>query len=165
MAAEVPGRRRARREGQGSARRAGRVADRRRTTRSSARTWPIASGRTSSGAASSIRWTTCASAIRPAISELLEELGKRLADYNFDMKKLIRDICTSRTYQLSAVANDSNRDDDSQFSHARLRRLRADVLLDSISEATEAPTHSAIRRRACARRSFTRARGAPTATS
>jgi hypothetical protein len=76
----------------------------------------------------------------PGNRELLQELGKRLAGYNFDLKKLIRDICASRTYQASAVANESNRDDDSQFSHARLRRLRADILLDAISEATDAPT-------------------------
>jgi len=35
------------------------------------------------------------------------------------------------------VANDSNRDDYTQFSHAKLRRLRADILLDSISSVTE----------------------------
>ena len=57
---------------------------RRRTTRCSARTWPIASGRSSSAAASSTRWTTCASAIRPAIANCCEELGQHLADYNFD---------------------------------------------------------------------------------
>ena len=52
------------------------------------------------------------------------------------MKKLVRDICTSRTYQLASASNASNRDDDAFFSHAKLRRLRADVLLDSISSAT-----------------------------
>lgn len=72
----------------------------------------------------------------PSNKELLTALGQHLADYNYDMKKLIRDICTSRTYQLSSVPNASNRDDDSFFSHAKLRRLRADVLLDSISSAT-----------------------------
>ena len=76
----------------------------------------------------------------PSNRELLQELGRRLASYNYDMKRLIRDICASRTYQLSAVANQSNRDDDSQFSHARLRRLRADILLDAISQATDVPT-------------------------
>jgi hypothetical protein len=71
---------------------------------------------------------------------LLEALGAHLADYTFDARRLIRDICTSRTYQLSAVPNATNRDDDQQFSHARLRRLRADVLLDSIAEVTETPS-------------------------
>ncbi|HKE21500.1 MAG TPA: DUF1549 and DUF1553 domain-containing protein [Bryobacteraceae bacterium] len=76
----------------------------------------------------------------PSNRELLESLGQHLADYNFDARKLIRDICTSRVYQLSSVPNATNRDDDSQFSHARLRRLRADVLLDSIAEVTDTPT-------------------------
>ncbi len=76
----------------------------------------------------------------PANSELLAALGQHLADYNYDARRLIRDICTSRIYQLSAVPNETNRDDDQQFSHAHLRHLRADVLLDSISEATGAPT-------------------------
>jgi len=76
----------------------------------------------------------------PSNRELLEALGQHLADYDFDARKLIRDICTSRVYQLSSMPNATNRDDDSQFSHARLRRLRADVLLDSIAEVTATPT-------------------------
>jgi hypothetical protein len=76
----------------------------------------------------------------PSNRELLETLGQHLADYDFDARRLIRDICTSQVYQLSSVPNATNRDDDSQFSHARLRRLRADVLLDSIAEVTATPT-------------------------
>jgi Protein of unknown function (DUF1549)/Protein of unknown function (DUF1553) len=76
----------------------------------------------------------------PSNRELLEALGQHLADYNFDARRLIRDICASRTYQLSAVPNETNRDDAQQFSHAHLRRLRADVLLDAISQVTETPS-------------------------
>jgi hypothetical protein len=76
----------------------------------------------------------------PSNRELLQTLGQHLADYHFDAKKLIRDICNSRTYQLSEVPNLTNRDDDTQFSRARLRRLRADVLLDSIAEVTGTAT-------------------------
>jgi hypothetical protein len=76
----------------------------------------------------------------PSNRELLEALGQHLAGYNFDARHLIRDICLSRTYQRSAVPNETNRDDDRQFSHAGLRRLRADVLLDSIAEVTGAST-------------------------
>ncbi len=72
--------------------------------------------------------------------ELLQTLGQHLADYDFDAKRLIRDICNSRTYQLSTAANATNRDDDRQFSHQHLRRLRADVLLDSIAAVTGTPT-------------------------
>uniref|UniRef100_Q01WH1 Cell surface protein n=1 Tax=Solibacter usitatus (strain Ellin6076) TaxID=234267 RepID=Q01WH1_SOLUE len=76
----------------------------------------------------------------PSNRELLEELGKRLAGYNFDARKLIRDICLSKTYQLAATPNETNRDDDSQFSHQRLRRLRADVILDALAQVTETPS-------------------------
>src|SRR5260370_31414831 len=76
----------------------------------------------------------------PSNKELLEELGKRLAAYDFDTRKLIRDICASRVYQLSSAPNETNRDDESQFSHQRLRRLRADVLLDSLAAITATPS-------------------------
>jgi hypothetical protein len=77
----------------------------------------------------------------PSNRELLEALGHHLADYDFDARRLIRDICNSRVYQLESKPNATNRDDDSQFSHARLRRLRADVLLDSISAVTATPSN------------------------
>jgi hypothetical protein len=76
----------------------------------------------------------------PSNRELLEELGRRLASYGFDQKRLIRDICASRTYQLSAATNANNRDDDQHYSHTLLRRLRADALLDAISQATGTTT-------------------------
>src|SRR5262249_53729085 len=52
-------------------------------------------------------------------------------------KKLVRDICTSRTYQLSSRANDTSASDERNFSKASIRRIRAEVLLDCISEVTE----------------------------
>ncbi len=75
----------------------------------------------------------------PASNEpLLEELGRRLAeDYAYNANKLVRDICLSRTYQLSPTTNETNRRDDSRFSHAYLRRLRSDVLFDCISQALD----------------------------
>src|SRR5581483_10991215 len=48
--------------------------------------------------------------------ELLDELGKRFTDYKYDFKKLVRDICMSRTYQLSTVANASNEADTRNFA-------------------------------------------------
>ncbi len=72
----------------------------------------------------------------PSNKELLEELGKKLADYKFDKKKLVRDICNSRTYQLSAATNPTNQLDEVYFSHSYVRRLRAEVLLDTITRVT-----------------------------
>ncbi len=72
----------------------------------------------------------------PSNKELLDELGRRLAGYGFDQKKLVRDICNSRTYQLSAATNTTNELDTTYFSHGYVRRLRAEVLLDTITAIT-----------------------------
>jgi hypothetical protein len=72
----------------------------------------------------------------PSNKELLEALGTKLAEYGFDKKRLIRDICTSRTYQLSAATNPTNELDEAYFSHSYVRRLRAEVLLDTITQIT-----------------------------
>lgn len=71
--------------------------------------------------------------------QLLDALGEKFIEYNFDMKKLVRDICTSRTYQLSTQVNETNKDDHTNFSHARIRRLRAEVLLDTLAQSTNTP--------------------------
>jgi hypothetical protein len=68
--------------------------------------------------------------------ELLDALAAKLVDYKYDFKKLVRDICTSRTYQLSTRPNKSNASDDRNFARAGIRRIRAEVLLDCISEVT-----------------------------
>ena len=68
--------------------------------------------------------------------ELLNELGKRFTDYRYDFKRLVRDICTSRTYQLSTRLNDSNAGDERNFSHSLLRRQRAEVMLDTLTQVT-----------------------------
>jgi hypothetical protein len=74
----------------------------------------------------------------PAINpELLDALGQKFMDYRYDFKKLVRDICASRTYQLSTRANESNALDDRNFAHAQIRRMRAEVLLDCIDQVTE----------------------------
>jgi len=74
----------------------------------------------------------------PAVNpELLEALGAKFTEYNYDFKKLVRDICTSRTYQLSTRGNESNAMDDRNFARANIRRIRAEVLLDCITQVTE----------------------------
>ena len=73
----------------------------------------------------------------PVNAPLLDALSQRFTEYNYDFKKLVRDICSSRTYQLSTRTNETNETDDRNFSHAALRRIRAEILLDVISQATE----------------------------
>ncbi len=75
----------------------------------------------------------------PSNPELLDALAGKFVSYNYDFKKLVRDICTSRTYQLSTRTNENNVTDTRNFSHAMIRRVRAEVLLDCISQITATP--------------------------
>ena len=62
----------------------------------------------------------------PSHPALLEALAADFAAHKFDLRYLIRLIMDSRAYQLSAMPNDSNRDDDLNFSRAYVRRLSAE---------------------------------------
>jgi mono/diheme cytochrome c family protein len=73
----------------------------------------------------------------PANPELLNELANRFTAYQYDFKKLVKDVCKSRTYQLSTQATNSNQEDRRNFARASMRRLRAEILLDIISQVTE----------------------------
>jgi hypothetical protein len=73
----------------------------------------------------------------PSNPELLDALAAKFVEYKYDFKRVVRDICTSRTYQLSTHPNASNASDDRNFSKASIRRIRAEVLLDCISQVTE----------------------------
>jgi hypothetical protein len=71
--------------------------------------------------------------------ELLDALTKDFVDSGYDLKKLIRTICNSATYQRSLEAGQWNEDDTINFSHALPRRLSAEQLYDAIIQATGAP--------------------------
>lgn len=68
--------------------------------------------------------------------ELLNYLVQGFIDHAYDLKWLHREVTNSRVYQLSWKPNDSNRDDDRNLSHARLRRLPAEVVVDAVRQAT-----------------------------
>lgn len=68
----------------------------------------------------------------PSNPELLAALEKQFVQSGFDMKHLIRSICNSSTYQLSAYPNEFNHGDRQSFSKFNPRRLPAEVMLDSI---------------------------------
>jgi hypothetical protein len=72
----------------------------------------------------------------PSNPELLDELGKRFTDAKYNFRSIVRDICNSRTYQLSAKSNDTNADDTRNFAKAGIRRMRAEVLLDAVNQVT-----------------------------
>ncbi len=73
----------------------------------------------------------------PSNPELLDALANRLIEYQYNTKKLVRDICLSRTYQLATQTNATNTDDNRNFSHGSIRRIRAEVLLDCVTQVTE----------------------------
>jgi hypothetical protein len=73
----------------------------------------------------------------PANGPLLDELARRLVASDWDFRGLVRDICTSRTYQRSCEPTESNRLDDTNFARAAVRRQRAEVLLDVLAQVTE----------------------------
>jgi Protein of unknown function (DUF1549)/Protein of unknown function (DUF1553) len=75
----------------------------------------------------------------PTNPALLDALAKRFVELKFDLRGLTRDICNSRVYQLSGTPTSTNKLDTRHFSHFHMRRLRADVLLDSIVAITESP--------------------------
>ncbi len=72
--------------------------------------------------------------------ELLDALAKHFIDQHFDLKNLVRTICTSQTYQLASTPNDYNANDKQNFSRYYPKRLPAEVLLDAIDQVTEAKT-------------------------
>jgi len=69
--------------------------------------------------------------------ELLDELAKRFTASNYDFKALVRDILNSRTYQLATESNETNASDIANFSKGIIRRMRAEVMLDAITQVTE----------------------------
>ncbi len=74
----------------------------------------------------------------PTNPELLDWLTSQLVESGFDTQQLMRTICRSRTYQLALSTDRFNEDDTLNYSHARARRLPAEVLYDSLYLTTGA---------------------------
>lgn len=72
----------------------------------------------------------------PVNAELLDALATSFTESGYDFKQLVRDICNSRAYQLSTKTNETNESDSRNFSHASLRRIRSEILLDAITQVT-----------------------------
>lgn len=72
----------------------------------------------------------------PSNPELLDHLTSKFVAGGFDVRKLIAEVCKSRTYQLSLATNKWNEDDEINFSHAKARRLPAEVLYDAVYAVT-----------------------------
>jgi hypothetical protein len=74
-----------------------------------------------------------------ANDELLEALAKDFVAGKFDVRRIIRTIVLSRTYQLSAQPTPTNKDDTRYFSHAVTKLLTAEQLLDALCDVTQVP--------------------------
>ncbi|MCA9088887.1 MAG: DUF1549 domain-containing protein, partial [Planctomycetaceae bacterium] len=72
----------------------------------------------------------------PSNPELLAGLAQHFVDSKFDLKELVRTICRSSTYQLTAFPNDYNLKDKQNFSRFYPKRLTAEVLYDGFHQVT-----------------------------
>ena len=75
----------------------------------------------------------------PSNPELLDALAKDLVDNKFSLKHLIKTICKSRTYQLSAMPNEFNKHDKQNYARYYPKRMSAEVLFDAVSQVTDSP--------------------------
>jgi hypothetical protein len=99
------------------------------------RVWANYMGRGLVEAVDDIRMTN------PASNEkLLRRLADELVRNNYDLKWLMRTIMQSETYQRSHATLPENESDQRFHAHSLARRLKAEVLLDALSQVTEVPT-------------------------
>lgn len=71
----------------------------------------------------------------PSNPELLDALADSFVSNGYDLRKLMRSIMVSQTFQLTSTATKNNAGDRRFFSHFPSRRLPAEVLLDAIDTA------------------------------
>ncbi|MEX2287689.1 MAG: DUF1549 domain-containing protein [Planctomycetaceae bacterium] len=76
----------------------------------------------------------------PSNPELLDDLARGFIESGYDVKQLIRVICSSYAYRLSSAPTESNQDDVQTFARYYPRRIPAEMLLDAISQVLEVPT-------------------------
>ena len=66
---------------------------------------------------------------------LLDALAKEFTSNGFDLKQLMRTLMTSRLYQLQSQPTEANIKDQKLYSHFRVKRLKAEPLLDAVDAA------------------------------
>ncbi|MCC9603604.1 DUF1549 and DUF1553 domain-containing protein [Stieleria sp. JC731] len=75
----------------------------------------------------------------PSNPALMNALAKRFVDGKFDLRNLVGWIMKSKTYQLASEPNETNAFDHVSYSHASVRRLPAEVILDMQSDVLGTP--------------------------
>ncbi len=72
----------------------------------------------------------------PSNEPLLDELTRDFVAHRYDLRHLVRTILNSRTYQLSSVPNETNHEDEANFSRSLVRPLPAEPLADALVQVT-----------------------------
>ncbi len=75
----------------------------------------------------------------PSHPELLDWLADDFVRHGYDRKRTIRLIANSRVYQASSQATANNASDEKYYSHAPIRLLQSEQLMDAICQATDVP--------------------------
>jgi hypothetical protein len=76
----------------------------------------------------------------PSNPELLDALAQDLVEHKYSLKHMVKTICKSRTYQLSSMPNEFNKDDRKAYARYYPRRMTAEVLFDAVNQVTNSPT-------------------------
>jgi hypothetical protein len=76
----------------------------------------------------------------PSNPELLDALANDFVKNKYSLKNMVRTICKSRTYQLTAVPNDFNKHDKQAYARYYPKRLSAEVLYDAVNQVTNSPS-------------------------
>lgn len=71
----------------------------------------------------------------PSNPALLDALAKEFVESGFDIRKLERAVLLSRTYQLSAVPNATNKHDKINYAKSYVRPLMAETVVDTLNAA------------------------------
>ncbi len=75
----------------------------------------------------------------PSHPRLLEALAADLKQNGYDLKRLLKRIVTSRTYQLSSTPHPGYEDNLINFAHYVPKPLDAEILLDAVTTVTGVP--------------------------
>jgi hypothetical protein len=71
----------------------------------------------------------------PSNPALLDALAKDFIEHKYDIRAIERTVLLSRTYQLSSDTNATNKLDRNSYSHAYLRPMMAEVIVDVLDDA------------------------------
>jgi Protein of unknown function (DUF1553) len=76
----------------------------------------------------------------PSNAELLDALARDFVEHKYSLRHLVGTICKSRTYQLSSLPNEFNKQDKQTYARYYPKRMSAEVLFDAVCQITDSPT-------------------------